>query len=129
MARIVVVDDSRSIRMFLEKVLLGAGHQVFTAESGKAALALIEREPADVVLTDIYMPEGDGLELLLALRRRSVRPALIAMSSNTVGPKNMLRAAQQFGARIVLPKPFEAAELLAAVDKVLAPPSATPVLS
>lgn len=123
-ARIVVVDDSRSIRMFLEKALQGGGHQVLTAESGKQALPLIERGQVDVVLTDIYMPEGDGLELLMEIRRRAVRPAIIAMSSTTLGPKNMLQVAQKMGARIILPKPFDAGQLLAAVEKALAPVSA-----
>ena len=73
------------------------------------------------MLTDIYMPDGDGLELLMAIRRRphSQRPAVIAMSSNTVGPKNMLHVAQQFGAKLILPKPFDAAQLQAAIDQVL----------
>lgn len=110
--------------MFLEKALQGGGHQVLTAESGKQALPLIEREHVDLVLTDIYMPEGDGLELLMEIRRRAVRPAIIAMSSTTLGPKNMLQVAQKMGARIILPKPFDATQLLAAVEKALNP--ATP---
>lgn len=120
MASIVIVDDSRSVRLFLEKALQDSGHRVRSAGSGPEALRLLEAEGADVLLTDIYMPDGDGLELMMALRRRPHPPTVIAMSSNVVGPKSMLNIAQKLGAKIVLPKPFQAEQLLAAIDQALA---------
>lgn len=119
MASIVIVDDSRSVRLFLEKALADSGHRVRAAGSGPEALRLLDAEPADLLLTDIYMPDGDGLELLMALRRRPHPPAVIAMSSNVVGPKSMLGIAQKLGAKIVLPKPFKAEDLLVAIAKAL----------
>lgn len=127
MASLVIVDDSRSVRLFLEKALQDTGHRVRSAGSGPEALKLLEAEPADVLLTDIYMPDGDGLELLMALRRRPNPPAIIAMSSNVVGPKSMLSIAQKLGAKIVLPKPFKAEDLLAAIDQALAERAAAPL--
>lgn len=121
MASIVVVDDSRSVRLFLEKVLADTGHHVRMGCSGPEGLKLVEAEHTDLVITDIYMPEGDGLELLMALRRRPTPPKVIAMSSNVVGPKSMLRIAEKLGAKIVLPKPFKAEEMTAAIAQVLAP--------
>ncbi|HEY3755248.1 MAG TPA: response regulator [Opitutaceae bacterium] len=124
MASIVIVDDSRSVRLFLEKALQDSGHRVRSAGSGPEALRLLEAEAAEVLITDIYMPDGDGLELMIALRRRPHPPTVIAMSSNVVGPKSMLNIAQKLGAKIVLPKPFKAEELLAAIDQALADRSA-----
>lgn len=119
MASLVIVDDSPMVRHFIEKVLAESGHRVRSAGSGPEALRLLEAEPADLLLTDIYMPDGDGLELLMALRRRPRPPAVIAMSSNVVGPKSMLGIAQKLGAKIILPKPFKAEQLLVAIDQAL----------
>lgn len=127
MASIVIVDDSRSVRIFVEKALADTGHRVRAAGSGPEALRLLEAEPADLLLTDIYMPDGDGLELLIALRRRAHPPAVIAMSSNVTGPKSMLGIAQKLGAKLVLPKPFKPEELRAAIDQALAERAAAPV--
>lgn len=127
MASIVIVDDSRSVRIFVEKALADTGHRVRSAGSGPEALRLLEAEPADLLLTDIYMPDGDGLELMIALRRRTHPPAVIAMSSNVVGPKSMLGIAQKLGAKLILPKPFKPEELRAAIDQALAERAAAPV--
>ncbi|MGH7996659.1 MAG: response regulator [Opitutaceae bacterium] len=120
MARILLVDDSPSIRSLLEKTLRAAGHEVAAADNGKDGLKLAQREPRfDLILTDIYMPDGDGLEFLFSLRRAGAPIPVIAMSSATSGPKNMLAAARTIGAKLTLHKPFTAVDLLKAVDSVI----------
>jgi DNA-binding response OmpR family regulator len=120
MATILVVDDSASLRALLEQTLADAGHTVFTAADGKRATTLLASQPVDLVVTDIYMPDADGLELLVALRRMKPRPPAIAMSSKT-GELNMLRSAKILGAQITLQKPFPPAELLRCVTALLNP--------
>lgn len=120
MARILLVDDSPSIRALLEKALRSAGHDVVVADNGKDGLKIAQQEPrVDLILTDIYMPDGDGLEFLFSLRRAGAAIPVIAMSSATSGPKNMLAAARTIGAKLTLNKPFSAPDLLKAVDSVL----------
>lgn len=120
MARILLLDDSPSIRSLLEKTLRSAGHEVVVTDNGRDGLKLTQQEPPfDLILTDIYMPDGDGLEFLVSLRRSGAAIPVIAMSSATAGPKNMLAAARTIGAKLTLNKPFTAADLLKAVDSVL----------
>jgi DNA-binding response OmpR family regulator len=118
MATILVVDDSASLRALLEQTLAQAGHQVLTAADGKHATALLTAQTVDLVVTDIYMPDADGLELLVALRKMKRRPPAIAMSSKT-GELNMLRSARILGAQITLQKPFLPAELLRCVNTLI----------
>jgi DNA-binding response OmpR family regulator len=128
MARILVVDDSEMVLALMQKDLGAAGHEVFTAPNGKVGLKLFHQQPVDLILTDIYMPEGDGLELILSLRKSGTgMPPVIAMSSTT-GITNMLNAAKVMGARFTLQKPFKKAELLDAVDSILGKPTVPAVV-
>jgi DNA-binding response OmpR family regulator len=120
MPRILLIDDSPSILSLLEKALRGAGYEVGVASNGKDGLKMAQGAPGyDLILTDIYMPDGDGLELLFALRRLKTPTPVIAMSSATTGPKNMLAAARTIGAKLTLKKPFSGSDLLKAVESVL----------
>jgi DNA-binding response OmpR family regulator len=118
MPTILVVDDSPSMVAFLEQVLQEAGHFVFIAASGKEAMQIIERESLDLVITDIYMPPPDGLELLLSARALNLKVPFIAMSSRH-SPQCMFAAAREFGARITLHKPFLRERLIEAVDATI----------
>jgi DNA-binding response OmpR family regulator len=118
MATILLVDDSVSLRTLLEQTLVNGGHKVITAGDGKSATALLSSETIDLVVTDIYMPNSDGLELLFALRRMKRRPPAIAMSSKT-GAMNMLKSAKLLGAKMTLQKPFPPAELLRCANVLL----------
>jgi CheY-like chemotaxis protein len=111
MQTILLVDDSESIRAQLAKVLSGGGYAVLTAADGKLAIGLLQTQQVDLVVTDIFMPEADGLEVLIALQKMPERPPVIAMSSKT-GSMDMLRSAKILGAKKILRKPFPPDELL-----------------
>src|SRR5437879_2988995 len=86
-ARILVIDDERAIRKMLRIALEHSGHQVFEAPTGKDALRLHAEVPAELVITDINMPEQDGLEVIRALRLEVPGPRVIVMSG-AGGPLN-----------------------------------------
>ncbi|MCU1383204.1 MAG: response regulator receiver domain [Acidobacteria bacterium] len=97
------------------------GHEVITAADGNDALRLFEIHAVDLVITDLIMPERDGLDTIRTLRRHGdVR--IIAMSSGgQTGPSNYLNIASHMGAAAVLAKPFSNQELSAAIETALAP--------
>ena len=80
MARILVIDDELVIRQALAIMLANVGHKVETAENGRAGLDMLERESFDLVLTDILMPEMDGVEAMRKLRALPSPPKIVAMS-------------------------------------------------
>ena len=108
MSLILVVDDHYPMRVALEELLKQMGHDVLGAKNGKEALAMQKVQPADVLLTDIFMPEMDGYEVIQKFRQLFPTVQVIAMtggmSRKPDGP--YLAIAQQFGAKWVLPKPF-----------------------
>jgi DNA-binding NtrC family response regulator len=118
MPTILLIDDSESIRQLLAQTLREGGHEVLTAADGKKATALLARREVHLVVTDIYMPEGDGIEVLMALKRMKHRAPAIAMSSIT-GALGMLHSAKQLGAKITLQKPFPPSELLRCANELL----------
>jgi CheY-like chemotaxis protein len=116
MVLILVVDDSDSALTVVETMLAGAGHQVITSRSARHALTILEDHAVDLIITDIYMPDEDGLELMRDARRVAPNTPVIAMSGMT-GKRDMLRVARGLGARCVLYKPFSRQELLTAVSQ------------
>lgn len=125
MARILLVDDDDAVRDVLRKALVGAGHEVEEAANGALAVAAYRRQPAELVITDLVMPEKDGLEAILELRRFDPAVKIIAMSGGgrSLGPGQLyLESARLFGAIEVLAKPFTASALLSTVAGVLACP-------
>lgn len=122
MPRILVIDDSPSTLETVAMMLVGAGHQVRSCADGKHAHQVIEDEAFDLILTDIFMPEEDGLQLILEARRRQPKVPIVAMSGMT-GALDMLRVARHLGACQLLRKPFSNTELLVAVEAALGRPS------
>jgi CheY-like chemotaxis protein len=118
MPRILVIDDSESVLAYLTQVLRAAGHTVFAATSGREAVEVLEREPLDLVITDIYMPPPDGLEVMRLAREMKLKLPFIAMSSRPA-PLNMFVPARGLGAHLSLQKPFARERLLEAVVAVL----------
>jgi DNA-binding NtrC family response regulator len=118
MARILVIDDDPEIRALLEQTLKAAGHEVILAADGKEGVERYRSPPADLVITDLYMPNQEGLETIREFRMRFPKVAIIAMSGKPAGG-TMLSIAQKMGAIGVLHKPFLADELIAAVAKAL----------
>ena len=120
MARVLVIDDEEGIRTIVTKVLASAGHEVTEARDGAAAWAMLERQAVDLVVTDLYMPEMDGIELSQRLRQLPARPAVVAMSGGGFGRQvDVLEVAAHLGAAATLPKPFTREALLGAVARAL----------
>ena len=122
-AKFLVVDDDPLVRATVAATLQRAKHAVLQAGDGEQALKVLDREPVDIVVSDILMPEIDGIGLILALRKRHPQFKIIAMSGGgRTGNTDYLRMAAELGASRILPKPFTPAQLLQAVDEVLAMP-------
>jgi len=120
MATILVVDDEDVIRSILRKVLEGAGHTVFDAKDGRQALKMYADSPTDLVISDIFMPEMDGIEFLMRVRDKFPEARIIALSGGGyLGKAEVLTAASNLGAVTVLEKPFEVQDCLALVEWVL----------
>lgn len=122
MARILLVDDDEFVRGILRKALVSAGYEVEEAPDGKKALASYRQQASDLVITDLVMPEKDGLEMIRELRSLDPAVKIIAMSGGgrMLGPAQLyLASARIFGAVRILAKPFNASALLQAVSDVL----------
>ena len=115
--KILIVDDEAAILELMAQILGDAGYHVLTAANGKQAMEMANQDSIDVVITDLVMPEQEGLETILELRKKNRSPQIIAMSGAFGG--EFLNAARAMGARATLRKPISAAELLSAVRKVL----------
>ena len=118
MAKILVIDDSTATLDLIRETLTAAGHEVVAAHSGKRAEAILGSQRLDLVITDIYMPDGDGLEVLREARRTRPGLRVIAISGVT-GRYDMLGVVRALGATRTLRKPFTAARLLEAVNACL----------
>ncbi|MBF0095987.1 MAG: response regulator [Magnetococcales bacterium] len=121
MSVILLVDDDEVVRTVLREILIRAGYQLLEASNGQEALKLLQNHAIDLTITDIFMPEMDGIDLLAAISRSRPGSKIIAMSGGykAMDPKLTLRMAQSFGAVEILSKPLHAEQLLAAVSKVL----------
>ena len=117
--RILVIDDHENNRLLLQDILTLAGHEVALAESGPAALAALERQPADLVLLDLLMPAMNGLEVLLALRRRPALADLPVLVLSGVDHSEMTGQCLAAGAQDFIRKPFDTAILRARVAAAL----------
>src|SRR5690349_15882016 len=120
MARILLIDDDDLLRTALRLTLAHFGHTVIEARDGKEGMRLFPTAAADLVITDIVMPEKEGLEVLMELRKQRPPVKIIAISGGgRVSPDDYLNTARQMGAARVLAKPFTNEELLATVDALL----------
>lgn len=118
MAKILVLDDSPALGDMISQMLKLGGHDVAVFNSGKEALKQLASEPFDLLLTDVFMPDMDGLEVILQVKKLKPGLKLVAMSSQS-GIKNMLPAAKAFGAQATLHKPFDFNTLTSTVTQVL----------
>ena len=89
MASILVIDDDEALRLLLREMLQADGHAVREAANGREGLALYRAQPADLVITDILMPEQDGMEVILELTREFLDARVIAMTGAS-GEQNFL---------------------------------------
>ena len=115
----MVVDDDDALRAALSRTLRSNGYEVDQAGDAPEALSVIARITPDLILTDIMMPGGDGVELINAIRGRSPRPGILAMSGRgSMGALDLLRLAEKLGADLSLNKPFSTDELLLAIAEL-----------
>jgi CheY-like chemotaxis protein len=120
MARILVVDDDKLVRMVIVKALRGAGHEVVESSDGGEALAALDRDRIDLVVTDILMPGREGIETIREIRKLSPELPVLAMSGGGNKQWNdVLRMASTFGATETIAKPFMPRDLLSAVARLL----------
>ena len=121
MKRILIIDDDPSIRTVFMRYLVGHGYEVDVAGDGREGLMRIETSPPDLVVTDVMMPEKDGLEVVLELRRILPDVPVIAISGGMrIAPMDFLPMIKKFGARKVLYKPIDLEDLLSAIEEELA---------
>jgi CheY-like chemotaxis protein len=122
MARILVVDDNDEIRRMMRQALELYGHDVLDAGNGVEALAQFRRRVTDLVVTDIIMPDMEGLQTIIELRALDSRVKILAISGGgTFVPEGYLKSAEMLGADEGLEKPFTVQELLDAVNGLLGP--------
>jgi DNA-binding NtrC family response regulator len=121
MAHILLIDDDELFRKMLRATLEQMGHTVTEARDGKEGLALHQLKPADLVITDLIMPEKEGIEMILALHRLQPGLKIIAMSGGGRLPaKDHLHIAKKLGAAWVLAKPFAQEAMAIAIAELLA---------
>jgi two-component system, chemotaxis family, chemotaxis protein CheY len=119
-ARILIIDDEASIRKPLQILLERAGHEVVSAANGSDAVRLWRQRAGDMVITDIHMPEKNGLEAIIELRQIAPQTRILAMSGGDLNRRlDVLGDATLLGAVHTISKPFTLEEMLQAVEKVL----------
>jgi YesN/AraC family two-component response regulator len=121
MARILIIDDEEQVRRFLRKILESEDHEVIDAPDGKIGLRLYHKEPADLIITDIFMPEKEGIETIMELKRNFPAVKIIAISGggHQMAPEDCLRLAEGLGVDYTLSKPFTRQQMLDVVQKAL----------
>jgi DNA-binding NtrC family response regulator len=122
MARFVIIDDDEDLRSVVQMILTLDGHDAEVAANADKALDMQRARPADVIITDIFMPDKDGLETIHQFRQEFPQVRIIAMSGGGEVVKTLryLASARQLGAVQVIQKPFDGEALLAVVREVLA---------
>ena len=123
MASILLIDDNESLRAMMAHALTLAGHKVITAGDGKAAMRAFAQHAVDLVITDLVMPDQDGVETLMLLRKSHPKLPVIAISGDSPTHAALyLSVARKLGAVATLQKPFAVGALLAAAETALAQP-------
>ncbi len=120
MSKILVLDDEPSILLMIKKMLEKAGHEVDIALNGKEGMRIFEKNKPDLVISDIIMPEKEGLETIFELRRMYPDLKIIAISGGgRIGPDGYLPGAKLLGANMVFQKPLDQKEFVNAVGQLL----------
>jgi CheY-like chemotaxis protein len=113
---VIVADDVVGIQRLMQHWLEEIGHHVYTASTGNEVIALLHQHPVDLVITDVIMPDGDGLEVMLELKKVHSQARVVAISGGGayLRPQDCLNLARGLGANSVLLKPFNRDQLFAA---------------
>lgn len=123
---ILVADDVQEVRDSIEDCLLKGGHTVVCAATGGSALKMLNQQPFDLLITDVLMPDGDGLTVLMGIRKAKLSVRVIAISGggSYLTAENCIRTAKGLGAHAVLFKPFLPQALFGAIDRAMGEPAA-----
>ncbi len=120
MADILILDDDPAVRSVFTQLLESKGHRVRCAQEGREGMKLLREQTPDLLITDILMPEMDGLEVLQYIRQHHAGLPVIAISGGmSISNMNFLPLAERFGACRIFEKPVSLTELSAAVDELL----------
>mgnify|MGYP006280527557 CR=1 FL=1 len=121
MQKILIIDDEPHILMMLKKMMEKAGYDIDLASNGDEGMKLFQKSPSDLVITDIIMPEKEGLETIREMKRIQPELKIIAMSGGgKISAENYLETASIFGANRVIQKPFTQKEMVTAVNELMA---------
>jgi len=124
--RVLVIDDEDMIRDVIKVILTDAGYQVIGAVNGEEGLRKLESQDFDLVITDILMPEKEGVETIIEIKKSRPQMRIIAISGGgRASNLYPLKIANKIGADGTLPKPFEPEDLLKLVHEVIAAPPDT----
>ncbi len=121
MAKILVVDDEEPIRTLISKILEKDGHSVMESENGQHACDTYQDAEIDLIVTDLVMPEKNGIEMIIQLKKTHPDVKVIAISggSGFSGQIDLLSVAQLLGAKHVIKKPFTVDQVRSAVNDVV----------
>ncbi len=130
MAKVLVAEDSAAVRMALSAMVGALGHTIWEAGNGREAIERLQIEIFDLVITDVLMPEADGVAVIKALRALNRDTKVLAISGGAPGlPAGYaLRMSEMFSADAILFKPFLEHELRDAVNRLLPPTPSSPSL-
>jgi CheY-like chemotaxis protein len=116
--RVLIVDDEPAIAELVAIILGGRGFEVTVASSGHEGLDRVGESTPDLIITDMIMPDMEGIEFLRALRKGGINVSVIVMSGDRVG-QQFFEAARLLGAKARLQKPFSGQQLLETVTRIL----------
>jgi len=120
MANICLIEDDKMIRDSLERILKKMGHSVTTATNGREGLDAVAKISFDLIITDIIMPEVEGIEVIRTAKQQSPDTRIIAMSGGgRVGNTDFLQIAQSLGADQIIYKPVTKTEFMSALNHCL----------
>jgi len=120
MARLLIIDDDDQFRGMLRHMLEREGYEIVDAPNGKEGIRRYREDPADLIITDMLMPEKEGVETIMELKRDFPDVKIIAISGGgRIGPEEYLYVAKKIGALQTLTKPIGREELLKAVREIL----------
>ena len=120
MARILIIDDEPQIRSMLKLMLERDGYEVVEAQDGVAGIKVYRQNPADLIITDLIMPNKDGIGMIIDLKKEFPEVKIIAMSGGGLNkPDGYLKGAKKLGAVCTLTKPIDREEMLRVVKDIL----------
>jgi len=116
---ILIIDDDVSLRSLLKDIFEYANYEVYLACNGKEGVESYRRITTDIVLTDMYMPEKDGLETIREIKKEFPQAKIIAMSGGYKGGEDLLHSARNLGAIDSIRKPFNPDDIIRVVNSTL----------